>query len=663
MNNTGNTELNFCYNCMTQMDSGQYLCPVCGHDNRLRQNTENALPEGTILAGKYLVGRMLGQGGFGITYLGFDIALGVKVAVKEYFPSGICIRSPHSIRISALSSQEKAEGFRKGCDEFQEEARRLAQIESPYIVKVRDYFREKGTAYIIMNYIDGNSLTKEAAVLGGSIPWPRVVELFKPLILEMDNLHRAHLIHRDIKPDNIKIKTGNNGTEHLVLLDFGAARNFVSAEVTGTYSAMVTQGYAPIEQYSRQSRQGPYTDIYALCATMYALITGRIPAAATDRMTGEASVKTFPEMGLEVPKRIEKAIFHGLAIRSTDRPGSMRELYDEISGGTPEEAFKTERVDAPVFQAYAAPKKSGKFKLWLLIPLLAVLAAAGVLVYRNTHRTQEPALPSQTAVSAERNTPAGAGTTATAANTPVPSNTAVPTNTPAPTDTTVPTSTPDNQITPESTMTPRSAETGPALSALSGISVGDVITFGRYEQDNDPENGPEAVEWQVLAVENGRALVISKYALDAKAYHEVNTGVTWETSSLRAWLNGEFYDSTFSPVEKERILTVTVSNPDNRKYDVKGGNDTEDRLFLLSISEAELYFPDSMSRKASVSEFARAHNANTGPAGSGTWWWLRSPGFSDAHAAYVYTMGLVYDNGYYVSTAEGSVRPACWISL
>ena len=116
MDNAGNAELNFCYNCMTHLNSGEKVCPVCGHNNTLLQNPENTLPEGTILAGKYLVGKILGQGGFGITYLGFDTALNIKVAIKEYFPAGVGIRSPHSIRVTAVSSEEKADGFRKGCD-------------------------------------------------------------------------------------------------------------------------------------------------------------------------------------------------------------------------------------------------------------------------------------------------------------------------------------------------------------------------------------------------------------------------------------------------------------------------------------------------------------------------------------------------------------------
>ena len=157
MDNSGNTELNYCYDCMGRMESGQTVCPVCGHDNSCHQNPESALPEGTMLSGKYLVGEVLGQGGFGITYLGFTTSLDVKVAIKEYFPYGIGVRTPNSIRVTAVSYQGKAESFRSGCDEFQAEAKRLAAIESPNIVKVRDNFCENGTAYIVMSFLDGNS--------------------------------------------------------------------------------------------------------------------------------------------------------------------------------------------------------------------------------------------------------------------------------------------------------------------------------------------------------------------------------------------------------------------------------------------------------------------------------------------------------------------------
>ena len=876
MDNSGNTELNYCYKCMTRLESGQTVCPSCGHDNTRHQNTENALPEGTILAGKYLVGCVLGQGGFGITYLGFDTALNIKVAIKEYFPAGISTRSPYSIRVTAISAQVQEESFRKGCDEFQEEARRLAAIDSPYIVKVRDYFRENGTAYIIMNYLEGKSLTKEVAECGGKIPWQRVVELFKPLILEMDKLHEDHLIHRDIKPDNIKVIKDKKGTEHLVLLDFGAARSFVSAEATGTYSAMVTQGYAPVEQYSRKAHQGPYTDIYALCATMYAAITGTRPPQSNDRMMGLAELSSFSELGIDVPEPIERAIFHGLEVRSEDRPQSMKELYDELEGKkTAVRGDGTVPVEKPVAEPKTEEKPAAKPEpkkkvSWLVPVLLAVLAAAGFFLYRGIRQSQQDTAAAQTsiaetsaqivlelaarstqdvqntqAVMTEQAEAAGTQTaretqdavsvqqtgtawnltaaaeyqqtqtqeaieagatqaeqesraeqtvqvetqsalntaaalqseqtatawfttqeaqlhqtqtreaeylrgtqdffamqtetqtvlagmqtemaaaeqtmaaqqtatrsaeelgltqTVSAERTAVYEQTAgaleqtqaaleqreaafhvmeteaafaetqvaidmrmtgvaatktkaaEPTLTPTPeaTATATATLTPTMTNTPEPTATP----------TKKPLRVGDIITLGQYEQDGNLNNGAEAIEWQVLAVEEGRALVISKYGLDAKPYNEKRTSVTWETCTLRTWLNGEFYNSAFSEEEKVQIQEVRVKNPKNPTYRTKGGDNTTDRIFLLSIEEAIRYFADNEGRKCQPTTYAKNNGAYLSESAGGmTWWWLRSPGADGNYAAVITTDLDVYTPGRNVNYTAGSVRPAFWLNL
>ena len=323
--------MNYCHNCMSQLEIGSCVCPYCGHDNEMSHNPVDTLRDGTILNGKFLAGHILGRGGFGITYLGYDLTLRVKVAIKEYFPSGVGFRLPNSNQVHPSTTLTTPDDFEKGCNEFQSEAITLASFNSPNIVRVREYFRENGTAYIVMDYIEGNTLTKEIENCGGKIPWQRVLDLFKPLILELDKLHEKHLIHRDIKPDNLKlVKDGKNGGEHLVLLDFGSARSFVSAEITQTHTAMVTPGYAPAEQYSRRSRQGAYTDVYALCATMYALITGSVPPDANDRLLGAAELQPLSSFGLHIPPSIENALVHGLAMRSADRTQSMHELYEEL---------------------------------------------------------------------------------------------------------------------------------------------------------------------------------------------------------------------------------------------------------------------------------------------------------------------------------------------
>ena len=201
-------------------------------------------------------------------------------------------------------------------------------------------------------------------------------------------------------------------------------------------------------------------------------------------------------------------------------------------------------------------------------------------------------------------------------------------------------------------------------------AVGDIITMGHYEQDNDLNNGAETIEWQVLAVEpdlwegHSRALVISRYGLDTKKYNEKGSNITWETCSLRAWLNGEFYDSAFSSEEKEQIRQVTVKNPNNPVYGTKGGKDTTDRIFLLSIEEAGKYFANNEARQCRPTEYAKSQKAFVWEDGDGTvMWWLRSPGNAALRAAYINSAGSVYGYGSLTHKNDTVVRPAFWLDL
>ena len=219
---------------------------------------------------------------------------------------------------------------------------------------------------------------------------------------------------------------------------------------------------------------------------------------------------------------------------------------------------------------------------------------------------------------------------------------------------------------PEPTEAPMSEPT--VTSVLPAVpktpmKVGDIITLGHYEQDNDPDNGPESIEWQVLAAEDGRTLVISKYGLDAKRYNEEYTSTTWETCSLRAWLNEEFYNSAFSNEEKGQIQQVTITNPNNTNFGTKGGNDTTDRIFLLSIDEAEQYFSDDETRKCWPTEYAKNNDAYISEDdGDTTWWWLRSPG-SIGRAVGINTDGSFSEYGTSINTFSAAVRPAFWLDL
>ena len=196
---------------------------------------------------------------------------------------------------------------------------------------------------------------------------------------------------------------------------------------------------------------------------------------------------------------------------------------------------------------------------------------------------------------------------------------------------------------------------------LVAVKVGDTVRFGSYEQDNNTSNGKEEIEWRVLAKEGNKILVISKYALDCQQYHTSRTEVTWETCSLRKWLNGAFLSAAFSSEEQNRIISSTVTADKNPSYSTSPGNNTTDKVFLLSITEVKKYFISDEERKCAPTEYAIARSAYTDSVNC--WWWLRSPGVNSIHAACVDRGGSVFDDGLFVSNVYVAVRPALWIDL
>lgn len=197
---------------------------------------------------------------------------------------------------------------------------------------------------------------------------------------------------------------------------------------------------------------------------------------------------------------------------------------------------------------------------------------------------------------------------------------------------------------------------------LKVAKAGDYVFFGAYEQDNNTSNGKEDVEWLVLEVKDGKALVVSKYALDCKQYNTSNTDVTWETCTLRKWLNNDFINAAFSSYEKAMIPTVTVSADKNPDYSTNPGNATQDQVFLLSITEANKYFNSNGARQCVPTDYAVANGTRESNSGN-CWWWLRSPGYDLNNAADVCIGGGVYERGNGVGSGDGAVRPALWIDL
>ena len=210
-------------------------------------------------------------------------------------------------------------------------------------------------------------------------------------------------------------------------------------------------------------------------------------------------------------------------------------------------------------------------------------------------------------------------------------------------------------------------------SGIAPANAGEIITFGTYEQDNNTGNGAEPIEWLVLDNQGDRMLVISRYGLDCQPYNKVQTDVTWETCTLRSWLNSDFYNAAFNDSEKVSIRTTTLNNPDNAKYGTSGGNATNDNVFCLSIDEAKAYFGaddshgDNPARATKPTAYAAARGAYVNPStqwyGGNCWWWLRSPGGYQYTAADVSPSGGADELGNFVCNASNAVRPALWIGL
>ena len=313
-----------CYGCFGEHD-GNGPCPKCGFDIASAKHPAIALPIGTILNGRYLTGRVLGVGGFGVTYLALDMTLETSVAVKEYLPSGIAIRDDDHYTMT-VSSQEEQEKFDTGADKFLDEARILAKLRTvPNIVTVHDYFRENGTAYFVMEYIEGVDLLKYATSKGGKLSFEETLDLMLPIIKSLGLVHEHNLLHRDISPDNIIVT--KNKTTHL--LDFGAAR--LAIDQSKSKSIILKHGFAPEEQYRKHGNQGPWSDEYALAATMYLIITGVMPPDAIERMH-EDTLQKPSELGISMPGYAEDALMKALSVAASGRFPDMPSFAEAITG-------------------------------------------------------------------------------------------------------------------------------------------------------------------------------------------------------------------------------------------------------------------------------------------------------------------------------------------
>ena len=275
-----------------------------------------ALPEGSVLAGQYIIEGVLGQGGFGITYEARDHKTGDRVAVKEFFPDSMATRT-NQTTVSAFSG-ERGESFAYGKSCFLQEAETLARfIGNENIVRIHSYFEENGTAYFVMDFIEGTSFDEYLRERGGKIPFDEAAQILIPVMDALSVVHSQGIIHRDVTPDNIYITK-----EGVVkLLDFGAAR-YSLGDKSRSLDIILKHGFAPKEQYTRRGKQGPYTDVYALGATFYFALTGKRPPDSVERIDEDDLVPPS-SLGVQISDAAEDAILQALNLQPADRFQSM----------------------------------------------------------------------------------------------------------------------------------------------------------------------------------------------------------------------------------------------------------------------------------------------------------------------------------------------------
>ena len=310
-----------CENCFGEMTS--HPCPHCGFDPAVPSADPTVLAPGSILLGKYIVGKTIGKGGFGITYLAYDITTGKKAAIKEFYPYGLAVRTAGNPTV-AVTTSENASVFKSGAERFYEEAKLVSRFNgNPNIVAVHEFFYENDTVYFSMEYLSGHTL-KQHIQKQGTLNAGQALFIAQNVSNALMAAHSASVLHRDISPDNIMLCS--NG--EVKLIDFGAARQVV-AEHSQSFSVILKPGFAPLEQYKKKGNQGPWTDIYSLGSTLYYALTGDIPEDPMTRLDDE---DCFAENKFNINGELWGIIVKATMLRIPDRYQDIFQLRKDLNG-------------------------------------------------------------------------------------------------------------------------------------------------------------------------------------------------------------------------------------------------------------------------------------------------------------------------------------------
>lgn len=358
-----------CMGCMEAYENHLSVCPYCAYQAGSQPQEAFHLTPGTRIASRYIVGRALGFGGFGVTYIGWDELLEKKIAIKEYLPSEFATRLPSQTHISVYSG-DKAEQFNQGMRRFVEEAQKLAKFKNDSeVVNVYDCVIENDTAYIVMELLEGESL-KNYLDREGKMPVEQAEQILLAILHSLTLIHSENIIHRDIAPDNIFLTKDGR----VKLLDFGAAR-YASATHSRSLSVIYKPGYAPEEQYQSRGEQGPWTDVYALAATFYRMVTGVTPDPSLERRVKD-TLQPPSKMKLKgtLSRNKEHALMNALNVQITDRTKSAQQFLEEWNS-----EGEVKRILAKVKKLDTGALGVG-WRVALITGMLAIAAALVVTV-------------------------------------------------------------------------------------------------------------------------------------------------------------------------------------------------------------------------------------------------------------------------------------------
>lgn len=324
--------MNRCLGCMAEIPDEYKFCPHCGYAPGTPAESALHMQPGTLLAERYLIGRVVGYGGFGVTYIAWDDVLQQRVAIKEYLPSEFATRAPGQSQVTVFTG-DRAQQFADGMSKFVDEAKRLAKFQNePGIVRIYDSFEANNTAYIVMEFLDGETLATYLQ-REGKLPVDQAIQMLTPVIQSLEVIHKGGIIHRDIAPDNIFLTKDGQ----VKLIDFGAAR-YATTSHSRSLTVLIKAGYSPEEQYRSRGEQGPHTDVYALAAVLYNMTTGVTPPDALERralLENKKKDTLIPPSKLcKISKNQENALLNAMNIYAEARTATAKDFLSDLTSTT-----------------------------------------------------------------------------------------------------------------------------------------------------------------------------------------------------------------------------------------------------------------------------------------------------------------------------------------